>query len=262
MNPPALPPLPPPPPPGQYPPPPGWGYQGRAYELLPDLPIWPKIMGWCAVGVGTYGIFSHGLGLFMVPFARSIVTDPKAGKPIAAAMDDLGHFALYNGLGCLLLGVLLIVGGIALLRCRPLARGLLLSWAVLRIAFAGLTAPMFYSYTKSMMENALAGVPPSISAAHPGGVGDTDEGTNTGQGKFTLRSTSSPATSSSSSGGAPSPPAFPATSFASSVATFSFGFGVVMSCILPLFTLIWFNLAKIKSQVAGWKSKPVYSTPI
>jgi hypothetical protein len=36
---------------------------------------------------------------------------------------------------------------------------------------------------------------------------------------------------------------------------------LLMTCVFPLFTLFWFNMAKVKALVASWKPAPV-SPPI
>lgn len=40
--------------------------------------------------------------------------------------------------------------------------------------------------------------------------------------------------------------------FGKTVASFSFVFGLVWACALPVFMLIWFSRAKIKDEVASW----------
>lgn len=254
----SLPPLPPQPPGGG--PPPAWEPEAPPvpWAPLPEAePAWPKALGITAIVFGAYGMISHAAGFASSRFLGAITK----GLPEAAGFDEqvlglMNRYMLYNGTGCLILGLLLLAGGIALLRRRRKARALLLTWAMARIVLAVATLPLMMSYTEAMMARfavpPLRTVPP---AAAPPASGSTPASPPPAAG--TPRSASAPpAAAPAGAPGSPAAPPFNVHAMAAAMSRIGAYAGLASACLGPVFALIWFNLRRIRTQMASWPAKP------
>lgn len=266
-SPPPGPPIPPPLPPPAGGVPPGWEVEipPVPWAPLPDPePAWPKALGITAIVFGAYGLISHAAGFATTRFLGTMTQ----GLPGAAGFDEkalslMNRYMLYNGIGCLILGLLLIAGGIALLRRRPRARALLLTWAVARIILAVATAPMMMAYTGAMITSLtvhpLTTLSPVPAPPAPAGVplGPVSESVSTPLSAGPMApvgpgSVTAPASPPRS----PAAPPFNASAMAAAMSRIGAYAGLAAACLGPLFVLIWFNLRKIRTYMATWPANP------
>lgn len=215
-------PAPQPPQPAQPPRPPT---NAAIAEPAPKRPTWALVIGIIAIVIALLGIVMYGL---CTPVAT--VISSASGAAIEGAMEQDPNMAptaaqlrvsreyapLTIGNACMIaaLGVVLLIGGIGLVRTRPWARATMLWWAVLRI---------------------IAIIPGSII------------------GYYVQMKTFVAMDEAVKANGGPMPGMYSIfTSPALVVAMV--GFGALFAMALPVFTLIWFNRPVIREQCAGWSN--------
>jgi hypothetical protein len=262
---------PPPPDPSSPPPPlpPSFGGAPPAWEpetppvpwapLADPQPAWPKALGITAIVFGAYGMISHAAGFASTKFLGSMTK----GLPGSVGFDEnvlglMNRYMLYNGTGCLILGLLLVGGGIALLRRRPQARALLLTWAVARIMLAVATLPMMMAYTEAMMAS-LTVAPPARTVSPPGSPAATPVPAGAPSAPATPAPAGSVPAPVPPGAGAPRSPAppFNVNAMAAAMSRIGAYAGLASACLAPVFALVWFNLRRVREQMATWTAKPV-----
>lgn len=126
-------------------------------DQIPGRPVkWPKILGIISLVLGILGILQCALSplslLFVdnqMEFARQ--TDGN-DEVIAEYMAQLKSVALSSGIALGVVAIILLVGGILLLRKRPSAPLVLQLWAVLKILVGGYFSFRSLSLTRLQME--------------------------------------------------------------------------------------------------------------
>ena len=185
--------------------------------IAPPVPKWPKTLGIIAVVFGGAGLLqslTSPLGIFLVRNQMNELTKQGADQ---AAIDE--YIATYTGfvhtstatLGSV--AVLLLVGGILLLRKRRISSPLLQGWSILKILVGGFFLFKTAALTRLQMSIMLE---PTLGAAGPG----TDM-QMIGQ----------------------------ITSWAM---WFGLGLGFIWLVALPVFFIAWFNRLRIKEEMAAW----------
>ncbi len=197
-------------------------------------------------------MISHAAGFASTRFVGSLTKNLPGG----AGFDEnvlglMNRYMLYNGTGCLILGLLLVVGGIALLRRRPQARVLLLTWAVGRIILAVATLPMMMAYTEAMM-NSFSVPPPHTAPAAPAAPGTSASTPGPSAAPAPAGGASSPAPAPASPAPGRAAPPFDVTAMTAAMSRIGAYAGLASACLGPLFVLVWFNLRKIRTQMASW----------
>lgn len=219
--------------------------------LSPPVPGWPVGVGITAIVLAGYGLLTQLTGLLMVKPMSAILRQVGAGNLLG---DKASHFIQLNAIGLSSLGLLLAVGGFKLFRRRPSARWLLLTWAVLRIVFSGLIAPMSYDYMTSLTTT-MATIPRRVThPTIPGGPVSP-----AGPAPAASPSTGTPSTGTPAPPG-PVSPAFPPVPV-KGMAMLSMVMGIGMGSLLPLLTLVWFNLRKVRMLMASWSGAGAESIP-
>jgi hypothetical protein len=207
------------------------------------VPVWPKVFGIIAIVFASYGLLSQLVGLVMAAPMSAVFERIGAPSPFDGGAS---RFIYLNGAGLLLLSGLLLAGGIALVRRRPAARRLLLSWAAARIAFAALIAPAQFAYTASMFSK-VSSMPLTVG---PPAAGSSAPAAAPSGAPAPGPSTVSP--------GAPAPLPIPVRE----MAVMGTVFGILMGCFLPLMTLIGLFLPKVVHQMRGWATPEQQDSPM
>jgi hypothetical protein len=183
---------------------------------------WHKPLGIVGIIFGAGAALMGLFGLIMVPIQKKILG-------AAGVMDGVspGHMFIQNYVVlplAIALGGLLLAGSIQLLRRRPVAKTLILTWAALKIILIIGSAPSSYAVGKGAMQ------------------------AQTAQMEQTASSSKMPQAEKqiiSSMGG-----------FMDSMIIVSVIFQILWGCAFPIFQLIWFNRKKIRLQVQAWNSLP------
>lgn len=126
-------------------------------DQIPGRPVkWPKILGIIALVLGILGILQCALApisLFFVDTQMELAIDAGADE---AAIDDylvqLKSVSIASSIGLGLVAVILLVGGILLLKRRPSAPLVLQTWAVLKILVGGYFSFRSLSLSRMQME--------------------------------------------------------------------------------------------------------------
>lgn len=192
-------------------------------------------------------MLSHAAGFASTRLMGAVFRNLPGPMPFDDGILGLmNRYLLWNGTGCLLLGALLVTGGIGLLKRRRWARGMILAWAVGRMALAAGTFPMMTAYTGALMAKMAAPLPAGSAAAGPGSSGG---GASAGGGSSaTAPPTSPPPPGSGPAKAAPvNPMAFAAAM--SRVGAYS---SLLTTLAGPVFALIWFNRRKVREDLAVW----------
>lgn len=187
--------------------------------------VWPTVLGVIAIVFGAGGTLSNTCGtvanLFM-PFilgSMAKVAGP-GGSVVEAQVRMSQHYAMFmviGSLASLAVAVMLLIGGIGLLKRKARSVRILKIWAIVRL---------------------LVAIPLSIL------------GHRIGTEMFVAMEQAA----AQSSKGAPMPLWFPG--FLSSMGALGVVIGFMWAAALPVFMLIWFSRKAIKAEVAGWSDAP------
>ena len=190
----------------------------------PSASTWPKTIGIIAIIFGVGGIFQgilSPLSLFLTRQQMQAFVDQGADQ---ARVDEyLTRLTTnaYMSLGVyLVLAVLLLTGGILLLKRRKVASPLLQTWGVLKILAGGFILFRMSSLTQLQMAIIMES---TLATASKGGAG--------------------------ASGGADMAMVNQFTTYA---VWAGLGFGFLWLAILPVFLIIWFNRRKVSEQIETW----------
>jgi hypothetical protein len=190
----------------------------------PPASTWPKTIGVIAIIFGVGGIFQgilSPLSLFLTRQQMQAFVDQGADQ---ASVDEylarLTTNAYLSLAVYLVLAVLLLTGGILLLKRRKVASPLLQTWGVLKILAGGFILFRMTSLTQLQMAIIMES---TLATASKGGAG--------------------------ASGGADMAMVNQFTTYA---VWAGLGFGFLWLAILPVFLIIWFNRRKVMDQMKTW----------
>lgn len=179
--------------------------------------VWRKIIGIISIIFGSLALLQSAMAPIMIPFTRktmeSSVNDDAGMERLNAYMEKLSSLSMLSAVVIGLLSLVLLVGGILLLKKNKIAPVLLMSWAVLKMV--GGTFLNYKNYL--LMQDQLEILSPSMQV----------EGF-----------------------GAAEAEAF--NSITSISAMVGLVGGTLWLLAFPIFILIWFNRKKIKDEVRSW----------
>lgn len=106
---------------------------------------WPTIIGVIAVIFGSLGALGGCMGSVMMPLMPKLnemlsEVVPKGRSTGLEAFDEVGPWLSALSLVSILIALLLLVGGIGLLRRRPRSAGVCRTWAVVKMLFVVVNA--------------------------------------------------------------------------------------------------------------------------
>jgi len=133
---------------------------------------WPMAVGVIAIVFGAFGVIAGCFGIVMLSFLPAFLEmiAEVAGDAQASQMEALGEYRpmLMVLVGCgLLLSVMLVVGGLGLVRRRPYGVTWCLVWAVLKSIFVVANAGA--NYVMNQAQIAAMAEDPNIPPM-PGGI--------------------------------------------------------------------------------------------
>lgn len=156
---------------------------------------------------------------FMPQLIKMLPHVPGQDKAIvdaqASAMGKYMLYGLASSVAATAVAIMLLSGGIGLLKRRPWSVKTLNVWAILRMAVAigqTIVGLIINAETKMILAGAAAG---------PGGASHASSGVQ---------------------------------SFAMSIGPVGALIGLAWACALPVFILIWFRRAAISAQIAAWRA--------
>lgn len=187
----------------------------------PPGAVWPKTLGIIALIFGIGGLLQgvlSPLSLFITRQQMQTFVEQGADQgqvdEYLAKLSQMSYvtLAIYGSLA-----ILLIAGGILLLKQRRIASMLLQTWAVLKILGGGFLMFRMMALTRLQMSIIMA---PSLKTASKG-----------------------------SAGAAEMQMINEITGYATWI---GLGFGFLWLAILPIFFIIWFNRRKVVEQMNAW----------
>lgn len=180
-------------------------------------PKWPKIIGIIAIIFGSGGLLSGVIGpLSMLMVRTQMEGFVKQGADQTKVDDYLARLAQItysSAIANALIGIILLTGGILILRHRRTGSPTLQTWSFLKIVVGGLFLFKSVSLSRLQMEIMM---------------------------------------SSNAMGGAGSAEAQMIGSITSYAVWAGMAFGFLWLAALPVFVLIWFNRAKVKQDIRAW----------
>lgn len=187
----------------------------------PSTAAWPKTIGIIAIIFGVGGLAQGAFAPLSLILTRQQM-QTFAGQGVEQARIDeymakLSSVSYLSLAGFIILALLLLAGGILLLKQRRIASPVLQTWAILKIIAGGFILFRTTSLTRLQMEIIMA---PSLNSASKG-----------------------------TAGGAELEMVNQITSYATWI---GLGFGFLWLAILPVFFIIWFNRRKVTDQMAAW----------
>ncbi|MCB1236243.1 MAG: hypothetical protein KDM91_14325 [Verrucomicrobiae bacterium] len=182
---------------------------------------WPKVLGIIAIVFGAFGALSGLIRLAQSFFAGAMAKLASAGQVNENAAEELTAFfenwkifGIVQGLVMAIVALMLLVGGIKLLKRQAGSIGLLKGWALLKLV-TGIGGTIFQ--TQMTREQMAITLKQAGEAA--GSAGNQMTETFVGIGMM-----------------------------------IGVVFGVIWLAILPVFLLIWFARAAVKAEVARWSA--------
>ena len=178
---------------------------------------WKKIIGIISIIFGALAIIQSAMAPVMIPFTRatmeSSVTDDAGKEKLDAYIEKLTSLSMMSSVILGLLSVLLLVGGVLLIKQNKIAPTLLISWAILKMVAGGYLN--FKNYL--LMQDQFEILTPTAQI-EGFGAAETEMFNNI-------------------------------TSISAMVGLVG---GTLWLMAFPIFILIWFNRRKIKAEVRGW----------
>lgn len=195
--------------------------------IPPAAPVskWPKIVGIIAIIFGAGGL----VGALITPASLFLTKSQMQtySKLDVAQADIDAYLAQLTSLSYLsaavqgALGLLLLVGGIVLLKRMKLASPLLQSWAVVKIVAGGFLLFQSGALSRTQMRLIYEATDKTLSSSGGGSAG------------------AGPVTSSM-------------MQFTEYAMWAGLGFGLIWLAALPVFLIAWFNRERIRDEVATW----------
>lgn len=204
--------------------------------MLPARPsTWPKVLG--IIGIIFGSVAMVGGMISVLAFKTMSATYESMG--LGAGFVEKHLIALkYIPPIAGSLGLLLLLGSILLLVRKRLSRGLLLLWAVLKVALVIGQTPYNTAMTKDMMPFQKQIMDTAFKNA--GGV------------KPAPAATPAPEPAVPAAPSAPPVPTLEINSVVETTMVISQAVAVIWGCVLPVFLLIWLMRGKIRAEVAEW----------
>lgn len=118
---------------------------------------WPKLIGIIGILFGALALLQSAMAPLMIPFTRksmeSTIGDDEAMlEKLDAYMTDLTALSTLSAIIFALLAIVLIVGGVLLIKRQRAAKHLLLAWAVIKIVAGLFINFKNYGLTKTQLE--------------------------------------------------------------------------------------------------------------
>lgn len=187
----------------------------------PPKTVWPTSIGIIAIVFGIGGLFQA----IMAPFSLLLVKPQmqaivKQGGEQARVDEYLSRLTAHSYLSLAvyaILGLILLAGGILLMKRRKIASPLLQTWSVLKILAGGFV--IFRSVSLSTLQMQIIMEPTMASASKIRGGGGEMETIN---------------------------------QFTTYAMWAGLGFGFIWLALLPVFFIIWFNRRKVIDQMQTW----------
>lgn len=178
--------------------------------------VWPKTLGIISIVFGVGGLSQALIGpLSLLLTRQQMLAYVKMGVEQERVDDYLNRLSAItypSSAAYGVLGILLLSGGILLIKKRRIAPILLQVWAALKVITGGISIFSMMGLTKDQMSIMMDGMPRTSSN---GGLEAMNQITN-------------------------------------AATTVGLVFGFVWLCALPVFFLVWFNRRKIADQVRAW----------
>jgi hypothetical protein len=188
----------------------------------PPKAAWPKSIGVIAIVFGIGGLFQGVMApLGLVLTRQQMDTFVKQGADQDRVDEYLAQLASqsYVSLGVfVVLGLILLTGGILLMKQRRIASPLLQTWGILKILAGGFVLFRMTSLTTKQMAIIMEATIASASKGRTGGGGELEM----------------------------------VNQFTTYAMWAGLGFGFLWLAILPVFFIIWFNRRKVIDQVKTW----------
>lgn len=188
----------------------------------PPKAVWPKSIGIVSIVFGIGGLFQGvmaPLSLFLT--RQQMDTFVKQGADQGRVDEYLAQLTSqsYISLGIfVVLGLILLTGGILLMKQRRIASPLLQTWAILKILAGGFVLFRMMSLTTKQMAIIMEATQATASKGRPGGGGELEM----------------------------------VNQFTTYAMWAGLGFGFIWLAILPVFFIIWFNRRKVIDQMKNW----------
>jgi hypothetical protein len=183
---------------------------------------WPMVIGIILIVVASLGLLSNGCGgvanLFMPAIMSRMQQQSGQSDPIVQVQMDIIHkyigWNIANALVMVVLGIILLVGGISMVKRKRSGVSMSVVWAVARIIWAipaSYVGSLVFNDTVEAMRKA-AEQNPNAQQPPPGMFG-----------------------------------------LMQSFGAVGVVIGVVFACAIPVFVLVWLNRPAIKAETAQWQ---------
>lgn len=188
----------------------------------PPKTVWPKSIGIIAIVFGIGGLFQGvmaPLSLFLT--RQQLDTAIKQGADQGRVDEYLAELTIqsYINLGIFVaLGLILLTGGILLMKQRRIASPLLQTWGILKILAGGFVLFRMTALTTKQMAIIMEATMAAALKGRAGGGGELEM----------------------------------VNQFTTYAMWAGLGFGFIWLAILPVFFIIWFNRRKVIDQVQAW----------
>ena len=175
---------------------------------------WPIVFGIIAIVFGVFALLQALLSIVMIKAqAGQFEVMKEEGMAIPENyFEELSGHTNNQAIGLSCIALILLVGGIVLLKRKAIASIILQSWAVIKIVVGGFFAMQEFSMTKKMFAMTM-----DASLEGAGAEAEKIAGT-----------------------------------VGSAVVALGLGIKIVWLSALPVVLLIWLNRQKIKDQIAKW----------
>jgi hypothetical protein len=129
-------------------------YPAPQLAMPPQPRVWPMVLGVIAIILGAMGALGGCIGAVVTPFAAALTRFvPEAERGSLAAIGQMVPTLLIMALLGLALALLLLFGGIGLVRRRPYGATVCLTWSVLKLVYVVVNSVLGYLINLSQMEH-------------------------------------------------------------------------------------------------------------
>jgi hypothetical protein len=126
--------------------------------------VWPNVLGTCSTVLGALALLYGAWGIVGALIFEGITGLAATNdEKVIAVMKELAPYTITSSAGGALLGAVHLTGGILLLRRRRRAVPVLVTWSMLKIAYAGFAAWVGYA----TQERVLGALAPAGAGAPP-----------------------------------------------------------------------------------------------
>ena len=186
---------------------------------LPQMPpvrsTWPTVLGVIAVVFGVLGAIGGLLGLLAPIMYHAMGSEAMAsGGMTPDFMEKWGVYLVINPLVISAIALILLVGGILLLRRKPKSVNMLRFWSILKIVYAVVASVFGFAMQKDQFPAVMSNLP------------ETAENAEAMETFGTVMNIFGPV---------------------------GIALGFLWAVALPVFLLIWFARQPVKAEVAGWE---------